>query len=343
MSVTLTAEPPELKKFKGLQRAAALLLVLGKDHGGPIWQQLSVDEVKELSAAMSELGRLPASVVEHLLVQFTSEVSSMASLHGSYETTERLLASILSGDKVREIMDDIRGPSGRTMWDKLSNVSESVLAAYLRNEYPQTVAVILSKLKPDHAARVLAELPQDVGVDVITRMLRMETVQKEVIQEVEQTLKSEFMTNLARAQKRDPHESMAEVFNAMDRTTEEATLSALDEKAPESAERIRALMFTFNDLMNLLPVSIAKVVKSADKRQLALALKGAPEEMRSVFFDGMTVRAAKLVRDDMAAMGPIRARDCEEAQDGLVRLAKTLADAGEIVLVDPKNDDAVII
>jgi flagellar motor switch protein FliG len=343
MSAILAAEPPELKKFKGLQRAAALLLVLGKDHGGPIWQQLSVDEVKELSAAMSELGRLPASVVEHLLVQFTSEVSSMASLHGSYETTERLLASILSGDKVREIMDDIRGPSGRTMWDKLSNVSESVLAAYLKNEYPQTVAVILSKLKPDHAARVLAELPQEVGVDVIMRMLRMETVQKEVIQEVEQTLKSEFMTNLARAQKRDPHESMAEVFNAMDRTTEEATLSALDEKAPESAERIRALMFTFDDLMNLLPVSIAKVVKNADKRQLALALKGAPEEMRSVFFDGMTVRAAKLVRDDMAAMGPIRARDCEEAQDGLVRLAKTLADAGEIVLVDPKNDDAVII
>lgn len=343
MSATLAAEPPELKKFKGLQRAAALLLVLGKDHGAPIWQQLSVDEVKELSAAMSELGRLPASVVEHLLIQFTGEVSSMASLHGSYETTERLLASILSGDKVREIMDDIRGPSGRTMWDKLSNVSESVLAAYLKNEYPQTVAVILSKLKPDHAARVLAELPQEVGVDVITRMLRMETVQKEVIQEVEQTLKSEFMSNLARAQKRDPHESMAEVFNAMDRTTEEATLAALDLTAPESAERIRALMFTFDDLMNLLPASIAKIVKNADKRQLALALKGAPEEMRSVFFEGMTVRAAKLVRDDMAAMGPVRARDCEEAQDGLVRLAKTLADAGEIVLVDPRNDDAVII
>lgn len=343
MSATLAAEPPELKKFKGLQRAAALLLVLGKDHGGPIWQQLSVEEVKELSAAMSELGRLPASVVEHLLVQFTSEVSSMASLHGSYETTERLLASILSGDKVREIMEDIRGPSGRTMWDKLSNVSETLLAAYLKNEYPQTVAVILSKLKPDHAARVLAELPQEVGVDVITRMLRMETVQKEVIQEVEQTLKSEFMSNLARAQKRDPHESMAEVFNAMDRTTEEATLSALDERAPESAERIRALMFTFDDLMNLLPASITKVVKNADKRQLALALKGAPEEMRSVFFEGMTVRAAKLVRDDMAAMGPVRSRDCEEAQDGLVRLAKTLADAGEIVLVDPRNDDAVII
>lgn len=343
MSAILAAEPPELKKFKGLQKAAALLLVLGKEHGAPIWQQLSVDEVKELSAAMSQLGRLPASVVEHLLVQFTSEVSSMASLHGSYETTERLLAGILPSDKVREIMEDIRGPSGRTMWDKLSNVSESVLAAYLKNEYPQTVAVILSKLKPDHAARVLAELPQEIGVDVIARMLRMETVQKEVIQEVEHTLKSEFMSNLSRSQRRDPHESMAEVFNAMDRATEEAMLSALDDRVPESAERIRALMFTFDDLMNLLPVSIVKIVKNADKRQMALALKGAPEEMRGIFFSSMTERAAKLMREDMAAMGPVRARDCEEAQNGLVRLAKSLADAGEIVLVDPKNDEAVII
>jgi flagellar motor switch protein FliG len=343
MSVTLTAEPHELKKFNGLQRSAALLLVLGKEHGAPIWQQLSVDEVKELSSAMSQLGRLPSSVVEYLLVQFTTEVSSMASLHGSFESTERLLSGVLPGEKVREIMEDIRGPSGRTMWDKLSNVSESVLAAYLKNEYPQTVAVILAKLKPDHAARVLAELPQEIGVDVISRMLRMETVQKEVIHEVEQTLRSEFMTNLSRAQKRDPHESMAEVFNAMDRATEEAMLTALDGRAPESAERIRALMFTFEDLMNLLPTAIAKIVKNADKREMALALKGAPEEMRGIFFSSMTERASKLMREDMAAMGPVRARDCEEAQNGLVRLAKSLADAGEIVLVDPKNDDAVIL
>jgi flagellar motor switch protein FliG len=343
MSATLAAEPPELKKFKGLQRAAALLLVLGKEHGAPIWAQLSVDEVKELSSAMAQLGRLPAAVVEHLLVQFTSEVSSMASLHGSFETTESLLAAFMPAEKVREIMEDIRGPSGRTMWDKLSNVNESVLAAYLKNEYPQTVAVILSKLKADHAARVLAELPQEIGVDVITRMLRMETVQKEVIQEVEQTLKSEFMTNLSRAQRRDPHESMAEVFNAMDRASEEAMLTALDVRAPESAERIRALMFTFEDLMNLLPASIAKIVKNADKRMMALALKGAPEEMRGIFFASMTERASKLMRDDMAGMGPVRARDCEDAQSGLVRLAKSLADAGEIVLVDPKNDEAVII
>jgi flagellar motor switch protein FliG len=337
------AEPPELKKFSGPERAAALLLVLGREHGGPIWEGLSVEEVKELSSAMSNLGRIPAAVVEYLLVHFSSEVSGMASLHGSYETTERLLQGMLPGDKVREIMEDIRGPSGRTMWDKLSNVGEGVLAGYLKNEYPQTVAVILSKLKPDHAARVLAELPRDFGVDVVTRMLRMDTVQKDVIQEVEQTLKTEFMSNLSRAQRRDPHESMADVFNAMDRATEEAILTALDERVPDSAERIRALMFTFEDLTGLLPEAIATIVKTADKKVMALALKGAPEEARKVFFAGMTERSAALLRDDMSNMGPVRARDCEEAQSQLVRLAKTLADKGEIMLVDPKSDDAVII
>lgn len=341
--MTSLPEPPELKKFTGPQKAAALMLALGKEHGAPIWEQLSVDEIKELSSCIAQLGRLSSTTVEHLLVQFSGEVSSMASLHGSFETTERLLDGILPGDRVKEIMEDIRGPSGRTMWDKLSNVSETVLAAYLKNEYPQTVAVILSKLRADHAARILAELPRDLAVDVVTRMLRMDTVQKEVILQVEQTLKNEFMTNLSRAQRRDPHEAMADLFNSMDRATEEAMLTALDERAPESAERIRALMFTFEDLSNLLPAAVSVIVRNADKRQMALALKGAPDALRQLFFSVMTERAAKLMREDMAGMGPVRARDCEEAQSGLVRLAKTLAEQGEIMLSDPKSDDAMIL
>jgi flagellar motor switch protein FliG len=332
-----------MKKFTGHEKAAALMLALGKEHGAPIWELLSNDEVHELSAAIAQLGRVPSVVVEHLLVQFSGEMSSVASLHGSFETAERLLDGILPDDRVKEIMEDIRGPSGRTMWDKLSNVSENVLATYLKNEYPQTVAVVLSKLKPDHGARVLAELPRDLSVDVIMRMLRMDSVQKTVLVEVEQTLKNEFMSSLSRSQRRDPHETMAEVFNALDRATEEAMLSALDEKAPDAAERIRALMFTFEDLANLMPPAIAAIVRGADKREMALALKGAPAAMRDMFFGAMTQRAAKLLQEEMSAMGPVRARDCDEAQSSLVRLAKQLADSGEIMLVDPKNDDAMIL
>lgn len=336
-------EPPELKRYSGAQRAAALMLALGKEQGAPIWDQLSVDEIKELSSTIAGLGRIPATVIDYLLVQFSGEVSSMSSLHGSYESTERLLSDVLPTDRVKEIMEDIRGPSGRTMWDKLSNVSETVLAQALRHEYPQTVAVILSKLRSDHAARVLAELPRDFAVDVIMRMLRMETVQKDVIQEIEHTLRTDFMMNLSRSTKRDPHEAMADMFNALDRSTEEAMLTALDERAPDSAERIRALMFTFEDLSNLLPAAVAVIVRNADKREMALALKGSPAPLRNVFFGAMTERAAKLMREDMAGMGPVRARDCEEAQSSLVRLAKSLADRGEILLVDPKSDDAMII
>lgn len=336
-------EPSELKRFSGMQRAAALMLALGKDNGSLIWEQLSLEEVKELSTAMAQLGRVPAHVVEHLLVQFSGEVSTISSLHGSFETTERLLEGILPPERLKEVMEDIRGPSGRTMWDKLSNVSENVLAAFLKNEYPQTVAVILSKLKSEHCARVLAALPRDFSIDVIQRMLRMETVQKDIVNEIERTLKNEFMNNLSRAQRRDPHEAMAEVFNAFDRATEEAVLGALDQRAPESAERIRSLMFTFDDLANLLPGAIATLVKNADKRQMALALKGAPEEMRQLFLAAMTERAAKMLREDMASMGPVRARECEEAQTGLVRLAKLLADRGDIVIVDPKSDDTMIV
>jgi len=337
------ARPPEMKRFTGVERAAALMLALGTTHGAPIWQQLSVEEIKELSTAIAQLGRVPVAVVEHLLVEFSGEVSSMNSMHGNYETTERLLEGILPENRVREIMEDIRGPSGRTIWDKLSNVSESVLAAYLKHEYPQTVAVILSRLKSDHAARVLAELPREMAIDVIMRMLRMDTVQKTVLSEVEQTLRSEFMNNLPRSQRRDPHETMAELFNALDRSTEEALLGALDNQAPDSAGRIRALMFTFEDLGNLLPAAIAVIVRNADKRQMAMALKGASQPLRDIFFAGMTERSSKLLREDIAGLGPVRAKDCEEAQTALVQLAKALADKGEILLVDPSSDEGMIL
>ncbi len=341
--MNMIVEPAEMKRYSGAERAAAMMLILGKEHGAPIWETLSTDEIKDLSATIAMLGKVPASVADFLLVSFSNDVAGMNSLQGTFETTERLLDGILPEDRVKEIMNEIRGPAGRTMWDKLSNVSETVLAGYLKNEYPQTVAVILSKLKPDHAARVLSQLPSEVGIDVVQRMLRMETVQKDVLVQVEHTLRNEFMSNLSRSQRRDPHESMAEVFNAMDRSTEEMMLNALDASAPESAERIRSLMFTFEDLGTLMPSAISAIVRQADKRQLALALKGASQDIVQLFIGALTERAGKLLRDDMASMGPVRARDCDEAQSALVRLAKALADSGEIVLADPKSDDAMIL
>ena len=335
-------ESPELKKLKGIERAAVLMLALGTDYGGPIWAQLGEDEVKELSAAIAHLGVVSAEVVERLFVNFTQQVSNVSTLYGSFETTERLLAAMLPGDRVSQIMEEIRGPAGRTMWDKLGNVNEEVLAAYLKNEYPQTVAVVLQKIRPEHAARVLAVLPNDFAMEVVMRMLRMEAVQKDILDKVEQTLRTEFMSNLARTSRRDSHEMMAEIFNSLDRASEERFLTALEERNVDSAEKIRALMFTFEDLSKLDPGGIQTLLRKVDKTQLAVALKGSSEALRKLFFDNMSERASKILKEDIAGMGPVRVRDVEEAQQGMVATAKALADAGEIMLVDNKGEDELV-
>ena len=234
------------------------------------------------------------------------------------------------------------GPAGRTLWEKLGNVNEAMLAAYLKNEYPQTIAVFLSKLDPDHAARVLSVLPEETAMEVINRMLSMEGVRKEILQTVEATLRPEFMANLARTSRRDPHESMADIFNNFDRATEKKFLESLEESNRDSAERIKGLMFTFEDLNKLDPASIQVLLRTVDKDKLGLALKGASEDLRDLFFSNMSERVGKIMREDMEALGPVRLRDVDDAQGALVTVAKDLSDRGEIVIVDSKGEDELI-
>lgn len=333
---------PELTKMSGPQKAAAFMLAIGDEHGRNIWEGLSEDEIKELSQHMSTLGTVAASDVEELFVEFASKVSTVGNLNGSFDSTERLLSKMLPGDRVQQIMDEIRGPAGRTMWDKLGNVNEVVLASYLKNEYPQTVAVVLQKIKAEHAARVLSVLPEDFSMEVIMRMLRMEAVQKDILDKVEQTLRVEFMNNLARTSRRDSHETIAEIFNFLDRSAESRFLAALEDRNRDSAERIRALMFTFEDLANLDPSGVQTLLRNVDKDKLALAMKGASDTLRDLFFSNMSERAAKILREDMEAMGPVRLRDVDEAQMDMVNKAKDLAEAGEILLSDNKGEDELI-
>jgi flagellar motor switch protein FliG len=332
----------DIRSLSGAERAAIIMLALGEDHSQQIWQMMDEDEIKEVSQVMSNLGSVSAALIEKLLVDFVSQMSGTGSLMGSYESTERLLANILPPEKVGVIMEEIRGPAGRTMWDKLANVNETVLANYLKNEYPQTVSVVLSKIKPEHAARVLAALPEEFALEVVQRMLRMESVQKDILDKVEQTLRVEFMSNLARTAKRDAHEQMAEIFNNFDRQTESRFITSLEERNRDSAERIKALMFTFEDLAKLDPGSIQTLLRNVEKDKLGLALKGATDGLRDVFFTNMSERAGKILRDDMEAMGPVRLKDVDEAQMRMVNVAKDLANKGEIMIAGGSAEDELV-
>ena len=339
--ITKKVSVDDAKKLSGPEKAAVILLALGEDHTR-LWKGLGDDEVKEISQAMAALGTVSATVVEELMVEFVSGMSGSGAVMGSFEQTQRLLASFMPADRVDGLMEEIRGPAGRTMWDKLGNVNEAVLANYLKNEYPQTVAVVLSKVKPDHAARVLTALPEDFALECVQRMLRMEPVQREILDKIEQTLRTEFMSNLARTSKRDSHEMMADIFNSFDRQTEARFIGALEERNRESAERIRALMFVFEDLSKLDPGGVQTLLRAVEKDQLALALKGASETLREMFFTNMSERASKIMREDMESMGPVRLKDVDTAQMAMVTAAKDLAARGEIMLAGASGDDELI-
>jgi flagellar motor switch protein FliG len=325
----------------GAQRAAILMMALGEEQCSKLFSLMHEDEIKEISGAMAQLGRVRADTVEKICLEFAETMGSSGNLVGSYESTERLLLRSLPRDRAAQIMEEIRGPAGRTMWDKLGNVNEALLANYLKNEYPQTVAVVLSKVKSDHAGRVLALLPESFAMEVVMRMLRMESVQKDVLEGVEKTLRSEFMSNLARSSRRDAHEMMAEIFNGLDRASNARFVAGLEERNKESAERIKALMFTFNDLQRLNNAAVQVMLRQVDKSKLPLALKGAAEPVRNLFLSNLSQRAGKLLRDEIEAMGPVRLREVEQAQAEIVQLAKDLAAQGQIEISESRDEAMV--
>lgn len=332
----------ELNKFKGPQKAALFLMSIGEETAIKLFSKMEDDEIRELSSVMSTIGKVNSDVVEKLFVEFAEGVSASGALVGNYDNTERLLVKALGKGRVDSIMEEIRGPAGRTTWDKLGNVNEEILANFLKNEYPQTIAVVLSKIKPDHAARVLMNLPEELSIEVILRMLSMESVKKDVMEGIEKTLRMEFMSNLAKRQTRDSHEMLAEIFNNFDRNSEGKFMAKLEERNLESANRVRALMFTFEDLQKIPSAGIQTLMRAIDKDKMAIALKGASDGMKEIFMKNMSERAAKILKDDMDSMGPVRIKDVDEAQMYIVGIAKDLSAKGDIVIAGDSEDDQLI-
>lgn len=323
--------------YKGIERAAIMMLSLPDEQAQKIFSHLGATEIKDLSEAMINLGTISSQVVEVLCVEFVNEIAGSGSLVGSVESTKRLLSKIMSPSEVEKIIDEIRGPSGRNLWDKLSSVDEEVLAGYLKNESAQTVAVILSRVRPETSAKVLSFLPEAMADEVVIRVLRMDKVRKEIIEDIETTLHREFISTLGRSLKKDPYEIVAEVFNNLDRTSEERLMNGLERKNPEAAEKIRNLMFTFEDLGELNTTSMQLIVRTVDRSKLALALKGTQDRIREKFTGSMSEREAKLLLDEMSVLDLVRLKDVESAQNEIIAIAKDMA-ARSMITIRGNNE-----
>ncbi|MBM3598839.1 MAG: flagellar motor switch protein FliG [Alphaproteobacteria bacterium] len=332
----------EFGKLTGPEKAAIMMFAVGEDYAAKTFSMLDEDEIRDLSQVMSNLGKVEARVVERLFVEFANQMSSGGAVVGTIAATQKLLSKVLDPERVDAILQDISGPSGRTVWEKLGNISDTVLANYLKNEYPQTVAVCLSKIKPEQAARVIALLPEALSRDVVIRMLKMETISREVMDDVEMTLRTEFMATLGRTQKRDPHENMAEIFNNMDRPNLNRLMEIIEQRVPDSAEKVKSLMFTFEDLKKLTAADIQAVLREVDKDALAVALKGASQEQRQQFFSAMSERAVKLLQEEIDSMGPVRVKDVYEAQGRIVTTTKELINRGVIEIPEEGEGNEMV-
>jgi flagellar motor switch protein FliG len=336
------AQQIEYRKLSGADKAAIILMTLNEENAQKVLELMDEEEIRELSYTMTNLGAVAPDTVERLFVEFAENLGGGSSVNGSLQATQNLLLKVMGKDKVDSIMEDIRGPAGRTTWDKLGNVSEEVLANYLKNEYPQTIALVLSRINPAHSAKVIGIFPEELAEETILRMLSMDSVKKEVLEDLEKTLRTEFMSNLAKTHRQDSHEVMAEIFNNFDRTSEAKFLTFLEESNPESAERIRNLMFTFDDLAKVDSVGVQAIMRVIDKEKLTIALKGAADVIKNLFFDNMSERALKILKEDMESLGPVRLRDVDEAQMYIVTITKDLAAKGEIVISDDGADDQLV-
>lgn len=331
------------KKLTGSEKAAIIFLCLGNEKGAELMRQMEDDEIYTVTHAMAGLGTVTSGVVEQVLTQFAEDTKVGTGLVGNFDSAEKFLEKFLSPDKVKDIMGEVRGPlMGKNMWERFSALNENVIANYLMGEYPQTVAAILSKLNTEIASKVLPLLPEKMMEDVIERMINMESIPREIIQDIEETLQKEFIAAATKASTSDPHEKIADIFNKFDPDVFESISNSLEDSMPDTFAQIKQKMFTFEDLVKLDAQALGRVMRAVESNTLALALKGAKEDIKSVFLNSMPERSRNILVEEMQSMGPVRMREVQESQKGLIAAAKALSDEGTIQIPMGNDDDQII-
>lgn len=337
----MAVDTKDISKLKGAQKVAIVMLSMSEQNATKLFSMLSEDEIREVSHAMSHLGSVSQDVVDKILQQFITSFSGDGNYFGNLQTTKKLLERVLDKDRVESLMEEIQGPQGKNTWEKLGNVNEEMLAIYLRNEHPQTAALVISKMNPEHSAKILGNLPESFAYEVIVRMLNMGSVKREVLDRVERILRAEFISSISKTQKRDTFEMMADIFNSLDRNSEVRYMSMLEKKFPEAADKIKNLMFTFEDLIKIDTKGIQTLLRAIDKSKLTVALKGSSDKIRDLFLSNMSQRAARIIQEELESLGPIRVREVDESQSEIINVAKELIAKGEIDLAEGESDEYI--
>ncbi|AOO79298.1 flagellar motor switch protein FliG [Bosea vaviloviae] len=326
--------------LSGAQKAAVLVLAMGKPLAGRMLKHFEPGEIRLLMRCAAELGPIPADNIAILVEEFSDRFSSGVNLVGSPREVQKLLTGMLPAEEITEIIGETADAANRSIWDRVSMMSESVLAGYLAKEHPQTIAFILSKLSPSCASRIMTQWPAGQRHELMRRMLNLKPVAEQPGAIVEKALYEGFTLNLARNKGADTHARMADILNKMDSQDMEEALDSLQRVRPESAEMLKGLLFVFEDIVKLSPRDRMAIFDQVATDRLVLALKGTETLFREQILSSLATRARRIVQQDLENGEPALQRDVIEARRAITDIALDMAGRGEIELNSEREDGA---
>lgn len=327
-------------ELTGMQKTAILLLTLGDKFISEIFKRMDRREITTISKAIFELPPVPKEDVETVLREFHADlVGSQDRITGGQEPLKRMLLKNLDSDTAKYIMDTLDLETGPVPFRELENVSPRLLSQILRNEHPQTLALILGHLQSEQAAQLLALLPEGGRAEILMRLAALEAVPEEMLVEVDKVLQAQLIAIGGKEGKKvGGISAVAEVLNQVERAIEEEVLSEIEDESAQLAEDIRNLMFVFEDCKILDDKSMREVLKEVNNDALTLALKGASDELKTKFFANMSQRASDMIKDELEFMGPTKLSDVEAAQQTVVKTVRQLEAEGKISISRGSND-----
>ncbi len=325
--------------LRGPERVAALLLAMGKPLASRLLKHFDVDELKQITRSVAELGIVPAPTLEQLVEEFAGQFAKGVDLLGSPNEVEQMLDGVLSPEQIADVMSDVTGNSNEAMWERLSNVPEGVFGAYLVKEHPQAAALILSKVTPACAAKVMGQFPRDLRNEMMRRMLGIAPVTEAAVRIVQAQLQEDLLSNLSRQTGNEQNVKVANIINKMDRDQMDDVMQSLAAARPKAAEVLRGLMFTFDDIIKLQPKARSILFDKIPTELVVLALKGTDASFRDSILSSLAARARRIVDSELANGGPALQRDVLKARRMIADTALELSGNGEIDLNSSEDDD----
>jgi flagellar motor switch protein FliG len=329
----------------GVRKAAILLLTLSQEEAAEILKRLPHESVEEVSREIASLGDITLGTRHEVFGEFYNQALANAYLtEGGLEYARQLLQKTLPEKEAERVIKQVTQQVQTTPFSFLQKAESENLLTFIQDEHPQTIALILAHLPPQKASEILVGLPSQKQIEVVKRVANMEQTNPEVIKEVERGLEHRLSDIVSQTfEKAGGVDTVAEILNLADRSTEKGIMEGLEAEDPDLVEQIRRLMFVFEDILLVNDKGIQAVLKEVDNEELALALKTASEELKQKIFKNMSERASQLIQEDMQYMGPVRVSDVESAQQKIVDIVRRLEDAGEIIIAGRGGEKEMVV